>query len=79
MNADDVVICIDPFESEYDKLDEVLLKGVGLKVFAISSRVTPFPTIPSPRHGRSGLVTSIWPRAGTSWWTVGLALGIQSG
>jgi glucosamine--fructose-6-phosphate aminotransferase (isomerizing) len=45
MNPNDVVIFIDPFEAEFDKIQEVLSKGVGLKVFAVSSKATPFPTI----------------------------------
>jgi len=45
MNPDDVVIFIDPFDAEEDKIRQTLVQGVGLKVFAVASRETIFPTI----------------------------------
>ncbi len=48
MSADDVVIWIDPYEDSQQKFMDVLVKGVGLTVIAISSRPTPFPTIRIP-------------------------------
>ena len=48
MNPDEVVIVVDPFESEEEKFQEVLVKGVGLTVVAISSRKTSFPTLVIP-------------------------------
>ncbi len=45
MSADDVVILINPFESELEKIKETLADGVGLTVVAISSKDTIFPTI----------------------------------
>ncbi len=48
MNADEAVIVIDPFPEEEQKFKEVLVDGVGMKVFAISSRDTLFPTIKIP-------------------------------
>jgi glucosamine--fructose-6-phosphate aminotransferase (isomerizing) len=45
MTSDDVVILIDPFEAELEKIHETLTQGVGMKVFAISAGKTPFPTI----------------------------------
>ncbi|MFK7789342.1 MAG: SIS domain-containing protein [Phycisphaeraceae bacterium] len=45
MNAGDVVLWIDPIENQEAKFDEVLVKGVGVKIIAISSRDTRFPTI----------------------------------
>ena len=45
MNPDDVVIFIDPYEAELEKIDETLVKGVGMKVFAVSTKDTGFPTI----------------------------------
>lgn len=51
MKKDDIVFVIDPIEEEMDKLRQVLVEGVGLKVVAISSKKTPFPTIRIPEAG----------------------------
>ena len=51
MNAEDVVLWIDPYEDSESKFDEVLVQGVGLTVIAISSRPTCFPTIQIPDAG----------------------------
>ena len=51
MQADDVVIWIDPFQESEQKFHDVLVKGVGLTVIAISSRATLFPTIQIPDAG----------------------------
>ena len=48
MTADDVVIIVEPFESEEAMFEKTLVDGVGLKVVAISSRQTRFPTIQIP-------------------------------
>jgi len=48
MEPDEVVIAIDPFPEEMEKFRDVLVGGVGLKVIAVSSRPTIFPTIPIP-------------------------------
>lgn len=45
MNAGDVVLWIDPIEDQEAKFEEVLVKGVGVNIIAISSRDTRFPTI----------------------------------
>ncbi len=51
MNKNDVVIIINPFEDEEEKFQECLADGVGLKIIAISSRETIFPTIRIPEIG----------------------------
>jgi glucosamine--fructose-6-phosphate aminotransferase (isomerizing) len=51
MQADDVVVWIDPFQESEQKFHDVLVKGVGLTVIAISSRPTMFPTIQIPDAG----------------------------
>ncbi len=48
MNPDEVVILIDPFPEEEEKFSQVLKAGVGMKVIAISSRDTSFPTFKIP-------------------------------
>lgn len=51
MNADDVVIWVDPYPESESKFHEVLVEGVGLTVIAISTRDTQFPTIQVPDAG----------------------------
>jgi glucosamine--fructose-6-phosphate aminotransferase (isomerizing) len=51
MDPSDIVFIIDPIEEEIEKFDEVLSKGVGLKVVAISEKETPFTTIRVPYSG----------------------------
>jgi len=45
MNPQDVVILINPYASELEKTKEILIGEVGLKVFAIATDDTIFPTI----------------------------------
>lgn len=45
MDKNDVVVWIDPYEPSEEKFRDVLVKGVGMKVVAISDRQTSFPTI----------------------------------
>ena len=47
----DVIFIIDPINSEIEKFQEVLEKGVGLTVIAIADHETPFPTIQVPNSG----------------------------
>jgi glucosamine--fructose-6-phosphate aminotransferase (isomerizing) len=51
MQADDVVVWIDPFEESEQKFHDVLVKGVGLTVVAVASRPTMFPTLQIPDAG----------------------------
>jgi glutamine---fructose-6-phosphate transaminase (isomerizing) len=51
MDKNDIVFVIDPIEEEIEKFQEVLEKGVGLKVVAIAARQTPFTTIIVPDAG----------------------------
>ena len=76
MDPKDIVFVVDPIEAEIEKFQEVLVKGVGLKVVAIADRKTPFPTIVVPDAGE--LTPYVYLAAG---WNVlveiGLALGIN--
>jgi len=56
MDKNDVVIWIDPYADSIQKFIDVLVKGVGLSVIAISSRSTPFPTIAIPESELSSYV-----------------------
>jgi glucosamine--fructose-6-phosphate aminotransferase (isomerizing) len=51
MTSDSVVIWVDPYETSEEKSEDVLVRGVGLKVIAIASRPTRFPTIQIPDAG----------------------------
>jgi len=51
MNTDEVVVIVDPFKDEEEKYKNVLVKGIGLKVVAISTRKTIFSTIIIPEYG----------------------------
>lgn len=76
MDADDVVLWVDPYEESEAKFHDVLVKGVGMEVIAISPRATSFPTIRIPDAGDlSGFVQL------AAGWNVlvetGLTLGIN--
>ena len=76
MNADDVVILINPFAAELDKIKETLADGVGLKVFAVSDEDTIFPTIRIPDVGE--LTNYVYLAAGWNLLVeVGVFLGID--
>lgn len=51
MQADDVVVWIDPYAESEQKFHDVLVKGVGLTVIAVSTRPTLFPTVTIPDAG----------------------------
>lgn len=51
MNADDVVLWVDPYPGSEEKFQTVLGEGVGLSIIAIASRPTMFPTITIPDAG----------------------------
>jgi len=76
MKDDEVVIVVDPFPAEMEKFKEVLVKGVGLKVIAVASRETIFPTIRIPDVEGYGTVLQL-----LAGWnvlvSVGVALGID--
>jgi glucosamine--fructose-6-phosphate aminotransferase (isomerizing) len=48
MQPSELVVIVEPFEREEERFDEILRKGVGMNVIAISSRKTRFPTIQIP-------------------------------
>ncbi len=76
MREDDVIVLIDPFESEEAKFKEVLVDGVGLTVVAISDRQTSFPTIRVPSTGEWSPYVQL-----VAGWNLlvetGLALGVM--
>ncbi len=74
MDAADVVIVIDPFEEELQKLQETLVEGVGLQVVAVSTEETMFPSIVTPNVG--DLQNFVYLAAG---WNVLIEVGIRLG
>jgi len=76
MDPEDIVFVVDPIEQEMEKFEEVLVKGVGLKVVAIADRDTPFATIRTPQAGELCQYVQLC----TGWnllVDIGLALGIN--
>jgi glutamine---fructose-6-phosphate transaminase (isomerizing) len=51
MEPNDIVFVVDPIEQEIEKFQEVLVKGVGLKVVAIADHDTSLTTIKVPAAG----------------------------
>ena len=74
MDSKDIVFVVDPIEAEEEKFQEVLVDGVGLKVIAISSRDTRFPTIRVPDAGE--LSPYVYLSAG---WNLLVEIGIKLG
>ncbi|MDD5134596.1 MAG: sugar isomerase [Phycisphaerae bacterium] len=74
MNADDVVILIDPFKSELEKIKQTLVDGVGMKVFAVCDEDTIFPTIKVPDIGE--LANYVYLAAG---WNILVEVGVSLG
>lgn len=76
MDKNDIVFVVDPIEEEIEKFQEVLVKGVGLKVVAIADRDTPFTTIHVPSAGEMNPYVYL-----CAGWNllmeIGLALGIN--
>lgn len=76
MDKNDIVFVVDPIDDEIEKFQEVLSKGVGLKVIAIADRDTPFTTLRVPASGE--LKPYVFLCAGWNLLVeIGLAIGIN--
>lgn len=76
MNPDDVVILINPFAAELEKIKETLVDGVGLKVVVVSHEDSIFPTIKITNAGE--LSNYVYLAAGWNILVeVGMSLGIN--
>ncbi len=76
MNPNDVVFVVDPIDEEIEKFQEVLIKGVRLKVIAIANRNTPLTTIRVPDAGE--LSPYVYLCAGWNLLVeIGLSIGIN--
>jgi glucosamine--fructose-6-phosphate aminotransferase (isomerizing) len=74
MSADQVVLWVDPYENSEEKIQKVLVEGVGLPVIAIASRPTRFPTIRIPEaDDLSGFVQM------AAGWNILVEVGMQLG
>ena len=51
MSSREALIALSPFEEEEEKFEEVLKKGVGLPIVALSRKETRFPTLILPEGG----------------------------
>ena len=74
MNFYDVVIVIDPFEDELQKIKETLVDVVGLTVITISTKETIFPSIVVSDQG--ALQNYVYLAAG---WNILIEAGLQLG
>lgn len=74
MNADDVVILINPFKAELEKIKETLVEGVDLNVIAVSDEQTIFPTIKVKDIGQ--LQNYVYLAAG---WNILVEVGVSLG
>lgn len=74
MDKNDIVFVVDPIEDEIQKFQEVLVQGVGLKVVAISTKPTPFPTILVPDAGEMNPYVFL-----SAGWNLLVEIGITSG
>lgn len=76
MDKNEVFIWIDPFDSEQEKFEQCLVKGVGMNVIAVSTKKTSFPTIVIPDGGRYAEYIQL-----AAGWNIlietGIALGID--
>lgn len=52
MDKNEVLIWMEPFDTELEKFNECLVKGVGLSIIAVSTKKTIFPTIIIPDGGQ---------------------------
>jgi glutamine---fructose-6-phosphate transaminase (isomerizing) len=52
MDSSEVLLWIEPYPAEQEKFNECFVKGIGMKVIAVSSKKTMFPTILIPDGGQ---------------------------
>lgn len=72
MDKTEVLIWIDPFKSELDKFNECLVNGVGMKIIAVSTGETIFPTIIIPDAGQYAEYIQL-----TAGWNILVETGIS--
>jgi glucosamine--fructose-6-phosphate aminotransferase (isomerizing) len=68
------VIWVEPYADSFQKFTDVLVKGVGLTVIAISTEPTPFPTIRIPASGNLQSYVNM-----CAGWNVLVEVGVKLG
>lgn len=74
MDKNDALIWIDPFKVDIDKFNECLVKGAGLKIIAVSTEKTIFPTIIIPEGGEYAEYVQL-----VAGWNILIETGISLG
>ena len=74
MKEGDIIFWVDPIEDEYQKIQDCLVKGAGVKVVAIADHSTPFPTIKTPSAGDFNPYVYL-----CAGWNVLVEIGIATG
>ena len=74
MNPNEVVVLVNPFESECDRIKELLVDGVKITVIAIAPKETVFPTIVIPQlQGYNGILQLL------AGWNLLVQIGVACG
>jgi glucosamine--fructose-6-phosphate aminotransferase (isomerizing) len=74
MDGQELVVVVEPFESEESKFRECLVDGVGMEVIALSTRKTSFPTMVIPEAGDYRSYVEI-----AAGWNLMVEIGISLG
>lgn len=74
MKEGDIIFWVDPIEDEYQKIQDCLVKGAGVKVVAIADHSTPFPTVKTPSAGDFNPYVYL-----CAGWNVLVEIGIATG
>ncbi|MCQ2127287.1 MAG: hypothetical protein MJZ06_07630 [Bacteroidaceae bacterium] len=74
MKDGDIIFWVDPIPDEYDKIQECLVNGAGVKVVAIADHDTPFLTIRTPEAGDFNPYVYL-----CAGWNVLVEIGIATG
>jgi glucosamine--fructose-6-phosphate aminotransferase (isomerizing) len=72
MDKNEVLIWIEPFQQELEKFNECLVKGVGMRIIAVSTKKTMFPTIIIPDGGQYAEYVQL-----TAGWNILVETGIS--
>jgi glutamine---fructose-6-phosphate transaminase (isomerizing) len=74
LEKEDIIFLIDPIEEEIEKLQKVLVDGIGLNVVAVSTKNTPFNTIIIPDAGEFNPYLFL-----CAGWNLLVEIGLRSG
>ena len=74
MNPNEVVVLVNPFESECDRIKELLVDGVKMTVIAIAPKQTVFPTIVIPELTGYNMILQL-----LAGWNLLVQIGVACG